>query len=129
MLTLNKSWTHLLVEVLAGSYARPGMARLVNLGGALCVDVPASVFGVANPLSAGARYDVAINGATAVATFAAGGARTVGQFGLAVSSTGKAKASTSHYGVEVDAEAKQLGWKAGRKVTISVQGNTVLVFT
>ncbi len=100
------------------------MARLVNLGGTLCVDVPANIFGTPL-LGVDAKYDVTVMGATIVATFAYGGARAFVPFGLAASSTGATKIQTSHFGVNVDAEAKQFGWQAGRQVTIAANNQSL----
>ncbi len=92
---------------------------VVNLGGTLCLRLPAGVFGI-NTIDSSAMYDAAVREDGIDVTFSLEGSRTLHLFGLVASSQSRAVSMTSVFGVEVQQEATQLGWPAGTKVEVSV---------
>lgn len=81
-------------------------AALVNMDGDLCVNVSSSIFGrneLGQPINidSSARYNVAVAGQAITVTFSLTGARTLGIFGLGVSTRMKsAIGMTSKFGIK-----------------------------
>ena len=106
------------------------------MDGELCVEIPSTIFGrneLGQPITIdrSARYNVAIAGQTIAVTFSLRGGRALGIFGLGVSTRMRsAVGMTSRFAIKVDAEAKGLGWRAGRAVQVAANAEAfTLTFT